>query len=64
MAEVAANLVAHVLPRVPLRQFVFTVPFELRAHLAYGAKLRPVDSETRGLVPTCSHCPADRQDLA
>jgi hypothetical protein len=26
-------------PRVPLRQFVFTVPFELRARLAYGGKL-------------------------
>jgi hypothetical protein len=39
MAEAAANLVDHVLPRVPLRQFVFTVPFELRARLAYDAKL-------------------------
>jgi hypothetical protein len=39
MAETAANLVDHVLPRVPLRQFVFTVPFELRARLAYDGKL-------------------------
>jgi hypothetical protein len=39
MAESAANLVDHVLPRVPLRQFVFTVPFELRARLAYDGKL-------------------------
>jgi hypothetical protein len=39
MAEAAANLVDHVLPRVPLRQFVFTVPFELRARLAYDGKL-------------------------
>jgi hypothetical protein len=31
--------VDHVLPRVPLRQFVFTVPFELRARLAYDGKL-------------------------
>jgi hypothetical protein len=28
MAEASANLVDHVLPKVPLRQFVFTVPFE------------------------------------
>jgi hypothetical protein len=39
MAEASANLVDHVLPRVPLRQFVFTVPFELRARLAYDKKL-------------------------
>jgi hypothetical protein len=39
MAEASANLVDHVLPRVPLRQFVFTVPFELRARLAYDGKL-------------------------
>jgi hypothetical protein len=39
MAETAANWVDHVLPRVPLRQFVFTVPFELRARLAYDGKL-------------------------
>jgi len=39
MAEGAANLVDHVLPRVPLRQLVFTVPFELRARLAYDGKL-------------------------
>ena len=39
MAEASANLVDHVLPQVPLRQFVFTVPFELRARLAYDGKL-------------------------
>jgi hypothetical protein len=39
MAEASANLVDHVLPCVPLRQFVFTVPFELRARLAYDGKL-------------------------
>ena len=32
MAQTAANLVEHVLPeRAPLRQFVLTLPFELRA---------------------------------
>ena len=40
MAETAANLVEHVLPeRAPLRQFVLTLPFELRARLAYDGKL-------------------------
>jgi Putative transposase/Transposase zinc-binding domain len=40
MAQGAANLVDHVLPeRVPLRQFVLTVPFELRARLAYDRAL-------------------------
>jgi hypothetical protein len=39
MAQSAANLVDHVLPMVPLRQFVVTFPFELRARLAYDGKL-------------------------
>jgi hypothetical protein len=39
MAQSAANLVDHVLPTVPLRQFVITFPFELRARLAYDGKL-------------------------
>jgi len=40
MAQTAANLVEHVLPeRAPLRQFVLTLPFELRARLAYDGKL-------------------------
>jgi hypothetical protein len=38
-AQSAANLVDHVLPDVPLRQFVVTFPFELRARLAYDGKL-------------------------
>lgn len=40
MAQTAANLIDHVLPeQVPLRQWVLTVPFELRARLAYDAEL-------------------------
>ena len=39
MAQSVANLVEHVLPDVPLRQFVVTFPFELRARLAYDGKL-------------------------
>jgi hypothetical protein len=38
MAQSAANLADHVLPIVPLRQFVVTFPFELRARLAYDGK--------------------------
>ena len=39
MAQTALNLVDHVLPPVSLRQFVLTLPFELRARLAYDGKL-------------------------
>ena len=40
MAATAADLVDHVLPNdVPLRQWVLTLPFELRARLAYDGKL-------------------------
>lgn len=40
MAETAANWVEHVLPsRAPLRQWVLTLPFELRARVAYDREL-------------------------
>ncbi len=39
MAQTSLNLLEHVLPPVPLRQFVLTVPFELRARLAYDRDL-------------------------
>ena len=40
MAQTAANLVDHVIPQgVPLRQWVLTFPFELRARLGFDAKL-------------------------
>ena len=39
MAQGAANLVDHVIPDVPLRQFVLTLPHELRARLAYDREL-------------------------
>jgi hypothetical protein len=35
----AANLVDHVLPDVPIRQFVVTMPFPLRFPLAFDGKL-------------------------
>jgi hypothetical protein len=39
MSEGAANLVDHVLPDVPIRQFVLTMPFPLRFPLAFDGKL-------------------------
>jgi len=48
MAQTAANLVDHVLPEdVPLRQWVLTFPFELRARIGFDAKLL---SEISGVV--------------
>jgi hypothetical protein len=39
MCQGTLNLLAHVLPAVPLRQWVLTLPFELRAPLAYERNL-------------------------
>jgi hypothetical protein len=39
MPEGAANLVDHVLPDVPIREFVLTLPFPLRFPLAFDGKL-------------------------
>jgi Transposase zinc-binding domain len=39
MAETAADLCDHVLPKIPLRQFVLTVPYPLRARLGYDGRL-------------------------
>jgi hypothetical protein len=39
MSEGAANLVDHVLPDVPIRQFVLTLPFPLGFPLAFDGKL-------------------------
>jgi hypothetical protein len=39
MAETAANLVEHVLPAVPLRQWVLTLPLALRSRVAYDGEL-------------------------
>jgi hypothetical protein len=40
MSAGALNLVEHVLPDVPLRQFVVTVPLPLRFLLAFDGALR------------------------
>jgi hypothetical protein len=37
----ALNLLDHVLPEVPIRQFVITMPFPLRFTLAFAGKLLP-----------------------
>ena len=39
MADTAAHLVDRVFPRVPVRQWVLTVPYALRYRLAYDASL-------------------------
>jgi hypothetical protein len=39
MADTAAHLVDRVFPRVPVRQWVMTVPYPLRYRLAYDASL-------------------------
>jgi hypothetical protein len=39
MADTAAHLVDRVLPVVPIRQWVFSLPFELRYRLAYDSGL-------------------------
>jgi hypothetical protein len=39
MAATTLNLLAHVVPRVGLRQLVFAVPHALRARLAYDGRL-------------------------
>jgi hypothetical protein len=46
MAGTAAHLVDRVLPQVPIRQWVLSVPFALRYRLAYDARLA---SEVLGL---------------
>ena len=44
MSELAAHLVDRVLPHVPIRQWVFTVPVPVRYQLAFDAGL------TRGVL--------------
>jgi hypothetical protein len=39
MAEVAAHLVDHVLPVVPIRQWVLSLPYSLRTMLGYDPEL-------------------------
>jgi len=50
MASTAANLIEHVLPPAPLRQWVLTVPFAWRARLAYDGEL--LGAVTRVCVST------------
>jgi hypothetical protein len=39
MADTAARLVDHVLPRAPVRQFVLSFPYEIRYRLAWDGEL-------------------------
>ena len=40
MADTAAHLVDHVLPAVPVRQWVLTLPFPLRSRVAFDHQLQ------------------------
>ena len=40
MADTAAHLVDHVLPAVPIRQWVLTLPFPLRYRVAFDHQLQ------------------------
>ena len=44
MADTAAHLVDRLLPEAPVRQWVLSLPFSLRYHLAYDARLTKLDS--------------------
>jgi hypothetical protein len=47
MVATTLNLLDHVVPKVGLRQFVFTVPHALRARLAYDGPLMGSATATR-----------------
>ena len=51
MAEVAANLIERVLPPVPVRQWVLSVPWALRLH---GLRSPPVPSVARAFLRAVS----------
>ena len=38
MADTAAHLVERVFPRVPVRQWVLSLPFQLRYRMAYDSE--------------------------
>ncbi len=53
MVDTAARLVVDVLPRVRVRQWVLSFPYEMRYHLAYDGELLPtvlavIDTIRRG----------------
>jgi hypothetical protein len=46
MADTAARLVDHVLPKVPIRQWVLTLPYPLRYRCAWNARLTSEDLQS------------------
>ena len=52
MADTAAHLVDCVLPEVPIRQWVLTLPYPLRYRCAYDAQL----TRARCCVRSCGRC--------
>ena len=60
MAETAAHLVDHVLPDVPVRQWVLTLPFELRLAGAYDPELCSALLRMLSRVLGARYCAAGR----
>ena len=54
MCQTAANLVEDVLSAVPLRQWVFTLPFELRSRLGFDGSLLGFPEREKGFEPSTS----------
>ena len=52
MVEIAAHLVDHVIPPVPVRQWVLSLPKRLRGFLQRDAAL--AGTVLRGALPVCS----------
>src|SRR5262249_36583123 len=65
MSELAAQLVDRVIPRVPVRQWVLSLPFTLRYQLAFDAKLTSavLDVFIRSVFAEL-RCAAARQGIA
>jgi hypothetical protein len=61
MSELAAHLVGRVLPHVPIRQWVFTVPVPVRYQLAFDATLTRAVLRVF-LLPSSAGCGAARLD--
>jgi hypothetical protein len=57
MADTAAHLVDRVLPEVPVRQWVLSLPFALRYRLAFDAPLEKVRHLTERCASTRSRHP-------
>jgi hypothetical protein len=62
MADTAAHLVDRVLPEVPIRQWVLTLPYPLRYRRAWNARLSTSFSDRSGLRATIRNPSAASSD--